>query len=182
MLGFVPRSIAGMLPMVFRQLYTALVLSVMEYCSAIWLPHCTALHARLASVQCHAAYALYSQSMPKSQRLSYTQTKTTTLLQFASWQPLISRTQAATFRLLCSLLGAGHQTLVGAVRLMQHASCTTPSTFSPFRPERKDTVPHGSPVPLRCGNSFQWTSPEHSPPNPENPDIGPISKAAQHLR
>lgn len=85
----------------------------MEYCSAIWLPHSATLQARLASAQRHAAYSFYSQSTPKSQRLSYTQMQTAALLQFSSWQPLMSRIQAATIR----LLGPGHHALMGAPRL-----------------------------------------------------------------
>ncbi|KAH9374986.1 hypothetical protein HPB48_007852 [Haemaphysalis longicornis] len=162
-------------PTAFQQLYTALVLPVMEYCSAIWLPHSAALHARLASVQRRAAYTFYSRSTPKSQRLSYTQMQTAALLQFSSWQPLMSRIQAASIRLLCRLFGPRHHTLMGAPRLNRPTKRLEPLLT---RTERHSSswlsraVALWRQLPADLVGAFP----------PENDDIRLVSKAPQRLK
>lgn len=125
-------------------------------------------------MQRRAAYTFYSWSTPKTQRLSYAYTKTATLLQFASWQPLVARNQAATVRLLCRLLDTGHQTLVGAPRLNHRTKRLQPLLTRTER-HASSWLPRAVALWRRLPADLSRTFP------PENSDIGPILKAAQRL-
>ncbi|KAG0418017.1 hypothetical protein HPB47_005179 [Ixodes persulcatus] len=97
-----------------RQLFTALVLAQLDYCSPIWNPHQLHLLAALESVQRRAAYATLKRQK-HSNLARYRDTRTVDMLQVVGWLPLSLRRAVASVRLLANILRIQPDVLPGAL-------------------------------------------------------------------
>ncbi|KAG0415755.1 hypothetical protein HPB47_007056 [Ixodes persulcatus] len=105
-LGFITHVTRQLQPDAFKNLYTALVLPQLEFCSAIWGPHLHSRESTLESIQRRAAYTFYRRSTPRAMLLTYRAASTENLLRNARWQTLQHRRNVASIRLFCLIMGS----------------------------------------------------------------------------